>query len=171
MNSRTATSIGLFSVGGLVMAAVSGSPAGGQQNDKEDRQALVKRGAYLVNEVARCGDCHTPRDARGRLDMTRHLQGAQMWFRPANQVAEFEDEAPNITLAGKAGKWSEEKMVKFMTSGNSDPPMPAYRLTEDDARAVAAYLRSLAGDGREKRGAGLRKDGRGRERERERDDD
>jgi mono/diheme cytochrome c family protein len=45
-----------------------------------DAQALIKRGDYLVNQIARCGDCHTPRDARGRLDMTRHLRGAKMWF-------------------------------------------------------------------------------------------
>lgn len=164
------TCIGLLSVGTLVMATVWISPAGGQQKNKEDRQALIKRGGYLVNEVARCGDCHTPRDGRGKLDMTRHLQGATMWFSPTIQVEEFEGEAPNITLTGKAGKWSEEKMVGFLTSGDSDPPMPSYRLTEDDARAVAAYLRSLAGDGKgrgERRGDGNKRG----ERRRERDDD
>jgi mono/diheme cytochrome c family protein len=130
------------------------APAGSRPRDKDDRAALIKHGDYLVNEVARCGDCHTPRDARGKLDMTRHLQGAKMWFRPTVRVGEFEDEAPNITMTGKAGKWSEEKMIKFMTSGHSDPPMPAYKLTEDDARAVTAYLRSLAGVGgnRERKG-------------------
>jgi len=173
MNSRTATSIALFSVGTLIVAAVWISSAGGQQKDKDDRQSLIKKGAYLVNEVARCGDCHTPRDARGKLDMTRHLQGAAMWFSPTNEATEFEDEAPNITMTGKAGKWSEDKMVKFMTSGSSDFPMPAYRLTDDDARAVAAYLRSLPGDGKvraeDKRGDGIKRGGR--EREREDDDD
>ena len=33
-----------------------------QQKAGGDGQALVKRGDYLVNQVARCGDCHTPRD-------------------------------------------------------------------------------------------------------------
>ena len=33
--------------------------------------ALVERGRYLVNVVARCGDCHTPRNARGKLDFSR----------------------------------------------------------------------------------------------------
>lgn len=68
-----------------------------------------------------------------------------MWFRPTVRVEEFEDKAPNITSSGKAGKWSEEKMVKFLTSGSSDPPMPTYRLSEEDARAMTAYLRSLTG--------------------------
>jgi mono/diheme cytochrome c family protein len=152
MNSRMAACLGLFAVGAVVMAALWASPAGGQAKDKDDRQALVKRGDYLVNEVARCGDCHTPRDARGRLDLARHLRGAKMWFRPTVPVGEFEDEAPNITMTGKAGKWPEEKMIKFLTSGHSDPPMPAYKLTDDDARAVTAYLRSVAGGGNRERG-------------------
>jgi hypothetical protein len=42
-------------------------------------------------------------------------------------------------------------MVKFLTTGHdvdgmlARPPMPPYRLREDDARAVTAYLRSLPG--------------------------
>jgi mono/diheme cytochrome c family protein len=127
---------------------------------------LVKRGAYLVNEVARCGDCHTPRDARGRLDMTRHLQGAEMWFTPKVRGEEFEGHAPDITLSGKAGRWPEARMIKLLTSGKeSDPPMPAYRLTEADARAMSAYMRSLPG----KQGGDRREKGKekGRERERE----
>jgi mono/diheme cytochrome c family protein len=151
MNSRTAICIALISLGALVITSTWIAPAGGQQAEKENRPALIKRGDYLVNEVARCGDCHTPRNARGKLDLTRHLQGAKMWFRPTMRVGEFEDRAPNITLSGKAGKWSEERMVKFLTSGRSDPPMPSYKLTEDDARAVTAYLRSLAAGGKRDR--------------------
>ena len=125
-----------------------------------DAQALAKRGDYLVNQVARCGDCHTPRDARGRLDMTRHLRGAKMWFTPKDKAGEWSDHAPDITLSGKAGKWTEEKMIKFLSTGkDSDPPMPAYKMTVEDAKAVTAYLRSL------------RSDAKGRKRERERDDD
>jgi mono/diheme cytochrome c family protein len=174
MKSGASTCLGLVALGTIVMVLPWLSPAGGQEKAREDRQVLIKRGAYLVNEVARCGDCHTPRNARGRLDMARHLQGAKMWFRPRARVEEFEDEAPNITLGGKAGKWSEQKMVKFLTSGRSDPPMPAYKLTEDDARAVTAYLRSLTGAGnreRERRDERKREKGEKGERKRERDDD
>jgi mono/diheme cytochrome c family protein len=117
-------------------------------------QAVIKRGEYLVNQVARCGDCHTPRNAKGGLDATRHLRGAPTWFTPKIKTKEWEDKAPDITANGKAGKWTEEKMIKFLsTGGESDPPMPAYRLTEEDARAVTAYLRSLPGNAK----AGQRK--------------
>jgi RNA polymerase sigma factor (sigma-70 family) len=112
-----------------------------------DGAALIKRGAYLVNTVARCGDCHTPRNAKGQLDMSRHMQGASMWFTPkAKGKGEWEDHASDITASGKAGKWTEAKMVKFLSTGEkSDPPMPAYNLTLEDAQAVTAYLRSLPG--------------------------
>jgi len=118
--------------------------------------ALIKRGVYLVNQVARCGDCHTPRTNKGKLDLTRHLQGASMWFTPKIKPKGWENRAPDITASGKAGKWNEERMVKFLSTGQeSDPPMPRYKLSVDDARAVTAYLRSLAG---KKGGAGQKKD-------------
>ena len=133
-----------------VAASRTWSPtAEAQQKAGGDAQALVKRGDYLVNQVARCGDCHTPRDARGRLDMTRHLRGARMWFTPKDNAKEWSDKAPDITATGKAGKWTEERMIKFLSTGKeSDPPMPAYKMTVEDAKAVTAYLRSFRGDGK-----------------------
>jgi RNA polymerase sigma factor (sigma-70 family) len=114
---------------------------------KDDLAALSERGAYVVNQVARCGDCHTPRGAKGGLDKTRHLQGAPLWFKPkVKSRGDWEDEAPDITASGRAGKWPEEKMIKFLSTGaESESPMPAYKLSLDDARAVTAYLRSLPG--------------------------
>jgi mono/diheme cytochrome c family protein len=128
----------------------------GRVQAQNDGPALLKRGAYLVNEVARCGDCHTPRDKRGKLDFSRHLQGAPMWFAPKIKIGEWENRAPDITASGKGGKWTEARMVKFLSTGQeSDPPMPRYKLSLDDAKAVTAYLRSLSG---KKKGAGKNKD-------------
>jgi mono/diheme cytochrome c family protein len=134
----------------LGVVRAPGSRAAADPKAADASAALVQRGDYLVNEVARCGDCHTPRDDRGRLDRTRHLQGASVWFTPRVRPREWEGHAPDITAGGKAGKWSEARMIKYLMKGGnddegSDPPMPAYRLTEDDARAVTAYLRSLPG--------------------------
>jgi mono/diheme cytochrome c family protein len=122
---------------------------------KPDAAALIKRGDYVVNEVARCGDCHTPRNNRGQLDNTRALQGAPIWFTPKVKPREWEGKAPDLTRSGKAGKWSEAKMIKYLTTGGKgekpEPPMPAYHLSQDDARAVTAYLRSLPGAKRERK--------------------
>lgn len=127
-------------------------PANAQPGD----QAQIKRGEYLVNQLARCGDCHTPRNARGDLDMTRHLQGAHMPYTPKVRRGEWEDEAPDITPSGKAGKWTAERMIKFLSTGQeTEPPMPAYKMTAEDARAVTVYLRSLPG---RKAGAGRDRD-------------
>jgi RNA polymerase sigma factor (sigma-70 family) len=114
---------------------------------------IVKRGEYLVNIMARCGNCHTPRTGAGELDMTKHLQGAPLWFtakvRPRGEWAE---RAADITMSGRAGKWSEEKMIKFLsTGGKAEHPMPAYTMSVDDARAVTNYLRSLPGQKKDER--------------------
>jgi mono/diheme cytochrome c family protein len=132
-----------------VWLAMPPRPAAGA--DAKDDAALVKRGDYLVNEVARCGDCHTPRDGKGRPDLSRALQGGELAFAPKGNAGEWEGRAPDITGGGKAGRWGAARMVKFLTTGANgegeapDPPMPAYHLTADDARAVTAYLRSLPG--------------------------
>jgi mono/diheme cytochrome c family protein len=133
-------------------AARESAALAAEERKAEDRDALIKRGDYLANEVARCGDCHTPRDDRSRLDMTRAMQGAPIWIHPARRVGKWEDKAPDITPSGKAGKWSEDKMITFLSTGKkSDPPMPAYNLTKEDARALTAYLRSLPGKGKAER--------------------
>ena len=149
----------ILAMAGLVIIAAAArcwyADAADPPKPANNAAALVNRGEYLVNEVARCGDCHTPRDARGELDPARALQGASLWIRPARRGVEWEDKAPDITASGKAGDWSEEKMIRFFSTGKkSDPPMPAYKLTAEDARAVTAYLRSLPGKGK----AGKKKD-------------
>jgi mono/diheme cytochrome c family protein len=107
---------------------------------------LIKRGEYLVT-ITRCGDCHTPRTAAGELDTTKHLQGAPTWFTPKIRPrGEWATRAQDITMSGRAGLWSEAKMIKFLSTGaKADNPMPAYTMSVDDARAVTAYLRSLPG--------------------------
>jgi len=42
------------------------------------------RGAYLVEALGHCGDCHTPRNSMGATINGRPLQGAQIdqWFAP-----------------------------------------------------------------------------------------
>lgn len=111
------------------------------------KDALIKRGEYLVNEVARCGDCHTPMGKDGQFDKTRHLQGGKLAFIPRVKPKEWEDEAPDITASGKGGRWSQEKWVRYLTSGKgSEAPMPPYKLAVEDARAIAAYCASLPGN-------------------------
>jgi len=107
--------------------------------------ALVERGDYLVNGVVLCGDCHTPRNADMSPDLSRRLQGAEIGESGPPEI--FATYAP--ALAGRPGNYSEEQFVAFLQTGvrpdgsQPRPPMPPYRLNEDDARAVAAYIATL----------------------------
>src|SRR5882672_5092811 len=109
--------------------------------------ARVVRGKYLVEQVAMCGDCHSPRNERGEPIQDQWLHGGPLSFKPIESVPVFADKAPNI--AGLPG-WGKDAAIKFMMTGiarndlPSRPPMPRYRFNEPDAEAIVAYLRSLA---------------------------
>lgn len=109
-------------------------------------EAQLARGKYLVNNVGMCSDCHTPHQADGSLDMKRFLQGAKLEFGPPKPLPFFATYAPPI--AGQI-EVSEAQIAKLLETGKLAGsvtmriPMPAFRLTSEDAAAVAAYLRSL----------------------------
>jgi hypothetical protein len=130
-----------------VVAVYWRAPAVEQAKSDIKNDETLKRGAYLVNQVAQCGNCHTPRNSKGELDTTRHLQGAPIWFKSTEITFDkWEETAPDLTPSGLATKWGEERLVKFLsTGGRADAPMPAFKLAVDDARAVVMYLRSLPG--------------------------
>ena len=108
-------------------------------------QALVDRGDYLVNGVVLCGDCHTPRLPDMSSDEAHKLQGGQL--PPSGPPEVFATYAP--PLAGGPVNFTEEQFISFLQTGvrpdgsHPRPPMPPYRLNEEDARAVAAYIASL----------------------------
>jgi mono/diheme cytochrome c family protein len=109
-------------------------------------ESLIARGSYLVNRVAMCVQCHTPRDERGELDRAELLKGAPIPVRSPFPNQGWAFTAPAI--AGLPG-WTNEEVITLLTTGrrlNSytpKPPMPPFRLTQEDAEAVVAYLRSL----------------------------
>jgi mono/diheme cytochrome c family protein len=106
----------------------------------------VARGKYLVEEVAMCGECHTPRDASGNLIEARDLQGAPTWIAPVHPDPNWAWNAP--TLAGFAG-YSDADAVNILEKGigaNGQPiqrPMHIYHMSHEDALAIVAYLKSL----------------------------
>ena len=46
-------------------------------------KATAARGKYIVTEVAKCGNCHTPRTQNGELDYNRWLAGGPVPYLPA----------------------------------------------------------------------------------------
>jgi cytochrome c553 len=116
-------------------------------DESQARPTPVEHGKYIVHHVAMCIHCHTPRSEDGVLDPQRLLQGAPMPVESPFPRQQWAFQAPKI--AGLPGGWSEQDLVKFLQTGETptghqpQPPMPPFRLSEEDAQSVAAYLKSL----------------------------
>jgi mono/diheme cytochrome c family protein len=124
---------------GLAQARQAAKPAAAAAGD-------AARGKYLVENVAMCVQCHTPRNGDGTLDRTRLLQGAPVIWAPANGDPNWPLVAPRI---GGSMPASDADMIKLLTTGvwtTGQPlrlPMMPFRMNEADARAVIAYLKSV----------------------------
>ena len=112
----------------------------------DDRTKLIARGKYIVEGVAGCGYCHTPRDQDGNPDHARWLEGAPVFYEPARPVQGWANTAPR--LAGLP-PGSDAELIKLLTTSvarSGQPPrwpMPRFYMTRTDAEAVVAYLKSL----------------------------
>jgi hypothetical protein len=108
--------------------------------------AKISRGKYLVEEVAKCPECHTPRDAQGNLDSQAWLEGAPIWIRPIRPIQNWADNVP--ALAGLPS-FRDEQMFRVLEKGTGPegevlrPPMHVYHMKHEDAEAIIAYLKSL----------------------------
>lgn len=109
----------------------------------------VRRGAYLVEAVSHCGECHTPRDRLGGLDRS-------MWLAGSTDGAEGE-KVPNITpdAATGIGDWSVDDITFLLGMGllpDGDVVGSTMwevvsdgtdQLSAEDQEAIAAYLMAL----------------------------
>lgn len=122
------------------------SPKANHAGTKTAQAGDVQRGRYLVEDVAKCAECHTPRDAQDQLDRERWLQGARVWITPVHPTANWAEYAP--ALAGFAA-YTDEDAANVLERGIGTngkairPPMHIYHMSHEDAAAVVAYLRSL----------------------------
>ncbi len=114
--------------------------------DPSDKAA---RGAYLVNSVMGCTDCHTPVDpTTGAPQMEKFLAGRQPYEGPWGIVY-----GGNITPDAETGigSWTEEEIKRAILTGVNKQGrrlilMPWYSysaLTSEDADAVAYYLKNV----------------------------
>ena len=117
-------------------------------------ESPTARGAYLVDTIMACGNCHTPRDGDGKPIAERALSGGLTFNTPA-----FVTTAPNITPDKETGigSWSDAEIKRALIEGSRPDHgrlagvplaaiMPAnfYKaLLPDDLDAIIAYLRSV----------------------------
>src|SRR5262245_23011538 len=111
-----------------------------------DEAKLIARGKYIVEGLAACGDCHTPRNKDGDIDHTKWLSGAPVFYEPAQPVPGWAISAPRI--AGLPPGRDAEIITLLTTATWRDgkaprPPMPRFHMKREDAEAVVAYLKSL----------------------------
>ena len=129
-----------------VGATLASIPLGARAADEKASKRLLARGDYIVNNVALCSDCHTPRDPKGMLIESKALQGNSIDMTPTHPMP-WANNAPR--LAGLPDGFTVEQLAKFLHTGvrpdgsSPRPPMPPYRLTMADAKAVATYIASL----------------------------
>lgn len=109
-------------------------------------QAEIARGKYLVENVAMCPQCHTPRDGNEALDHAHELEGAPEFFQAPHPDANWPLKAPRI---GGNPPANDQDMIRLLTTGiwtDGKPlrlPMMPFRMSEADAKAVLAYLKSV----------------------------
>jgi mono/diheme cytochrome c family protein len=109
------------------------------------------RGAYLVEALGHCADCHTPRNLAMGLETKHHLGGGELqgWYAPDISG----DDMSNI-----AG-WSTEQLAAFFKSGkapnNGKAAGPMQEVVHDslqylsagDLQAIAVYLKDQPATG------------------------
>ena len=137
-----------------VMLALGLTACGGEGREAakggaENRTAMIERGRYRVT-VTDCGGCHTPGSLTGAPQRERALSGSDVGFATPGGVVYPPNLTPHPTSG--LGRWSEAQIVTAVRTGVRPDgrvlafmPWPAYaNLTDEDAAAMAAYLKSLA---------------------------
>lgn len=113
----------------------------------QDRSPAWNRGAYLVEGLAHCGECHTPRNLAQALDNHRKFAGAvtQGW------------RAYNITADATSGigQWTDAELRDYLRAGHAvgrgsagGPMAEAIdnslsTLSPGDLGAIVTYLRTI----------------------------
>jgi mono/diheme cytochrome c family protein len=106
----------------------------------------VARGQYLAR-IMDCGGCHTPGALTGQPDMARYLAGSDVGFEIPGLGRFY---PPNLTPHAETGigSWSDADIIRAVRTDGRElaPVMPWHSyavLSDDDAQALARYLKSL----------------------------
>ena len=120
----------------------------------ESKSAEWNRGAYLVNALAHCSACHSPRNLLGAENSDMALTGGVFFDKvPSGSVRPWS--SPNLTSAPSGlGLWVHEEVTAYLRTGRNSfvetfGPMnevimnSTRNLNDGDINAMAIYLKSL----------------------------
>ncbi len=123
----------------------------GAQAANDDRSQQWNRGAYLVEALAHCGECHSPRNAFGAVKESEFLAGGRYIDTvPGGQRRDWS--APNLSSHDQGlGLWSADELVAYLQTGRNrfvdtfgpmnDVILHSTRhLASDDLAAMAVYF-------------------------------
>jgi mono/diheme cytochrome c family protein len=122
----------------------------GALQEVPERGPLWNRGAYLVEALGHCAECHSARNSLGAV-----IEAQRYWGNPEGPDGEA---VPDITPNKDSGigGWTERMLVFFLEVGMAPDgdfaggvmseviDQGTGRLNAEDRRAIAVYLRSLA---------------------------
>jgi mono/diheme cytochrome c family protein len=114
----------------------------------------IQRGRYLVDHVALCGDCHTPRNFIGAPERSLYMAGASEKNGPLGEAV------PNITPDKETGigDWRRQDIAELLLTAikpDADnvqglmyeviqgTPHGYKDMNKDDALAIADYIKSI----------------------------
>jgi len=133
----------------LSLARMPPWASGGRLEGPGQDPDLVRRGGYLIR-ASMCGLCHTP------INRTGIYRGDDFYLGGGMRVGAYPHGlfiSRNLTADPQTGlgQWTEAQIVEALRNGRSpdrllniwDMPWPwLHRLTDDDARAIARYLKT-----------------------------
>lgn len=120
----------------------------------DERSEVWNRGAYLVEGLAHCSACHSPRNGFGAETKELHMSGGEYLDRV--RTGEHRPwSAPNLTSTERGlGLWTQQELEDYLKTARNDflesfGPMnqvimnSTRFLSDSDINAMAVYLKSL----------------------------
>lgn len=145
-------------IGAIYFSACNNNKSEPQATNNEDSvKKVLERGAYLVNNVAVCLDCHSKRDwtkYAGPVVPGTEGMGGEVFDQKLFDAMPGTVYAKNITPDPETGigTWTDDEVLRAMTQGiskNGDtlfPIMPYANfnhMAKSDLLSIIAYIRTL----------------------------
>jgi len=116
----------------VAVGAVAASPFTASGQD-----AKLERGKYLVEEVAKCQECHTPKTEAGEFNKSQWMKGATLIGVPSAPVARWHQKSPDISSTSTLWtRWGVDGFSKFLQTAKTPTGASAVQPIRRDRKSV-----------------------------------